>query len=124
MQLTVLRWVAVLAILALSIPLSLIAVGLGLVSIRHPLDKWIPFFEACFLTGFVSVVLAGMVAPKIKAFVKVMAMAVPLAYWLFEAREFYQTATRLEIFLLVFGITGGGFVAWYVLEHALGERGA
>jgi len=121
---TLLRWIAVLFVLAGSIPLSVTLVAMGLVSIRYPITKWIPFFEACFLTGFASVLIAGMTAPQFKTAVKILAIATPLAYWLFEARQYVPTATVRDIFIVIVGNSGGGLVAWYVLEHDFGEPDA
>jgi hypothetical protein len=118
---TVLRWIVVLLVLAGSIPLSVTLVAMGLVSIHHPIWKWIPFLEACVVTGFASVLVAGMTAPRFKTAVKILATTTPMAYWLFEARQYFPTATAREIFIIIVGTSGGGLVAWYVLEHYLGE---
>jgi len=123
MSMSLLRWLAVPLAIIGSIVVGMVFWAMGLTSVRLPFDKWIPFLEACFITGFLSVMGAGLAAPKFKAVIKVLAIATPLTYWLAEARLNEQIATRLEVFIVIVGIVGGGFVAWYILEHKMGGNG-
>jgi hypothetical protein len=124
MSIPLLRWLAVPLVIVGSIPLGIVFLAMGITSIRFPISKWIPFLEACFLTGLVSVLGAGLAAPRFKTAVKLLAIAAPLTYWLVEARLDMLIATRLEVFIVIVGIVGGGLVAWYMLERMGGTDGA
>jgi hypothetical protein len=91
--------------------------AMGLTSVFHPMTKWVYFLEACALTGFCSVLGAGLAAPNFKTAVKLIAIAAPLTYWLLEARQNLSIVTSHEVLIVIVGIVGGGVGAWYLLER-------